>query len=96
MSAPQVLDAERELLLSHFTIENLHEAVYWVDSAQNIIQVNDLACQISGYTKEELTKKKDAVPPPKTMASAQNTKNNGNMLAQVVGIIIGSPEYQRR
>ena len=58
MSAPQVLDAERELLLSHFTIENLHEAVYWVDSAQNIIQVNDLACQISGYTKEELTKKK--------------------------------------
>jgi uncharacterized protein (DUF1800 family) len=45
---------------------------------------------------EELTKKKDAVPPPKAMASAQNTKNNGNMLAQVVGIIIGSPEYQRR
>ena len=58
MSAPPVLDAERELLLSHFTIENLHEAVYWVDSAQNIIQVNDLACQMSGYTKEELTKKK--------------------------------------
>ncbi|OCX53264.1 hypothetical protein BEL04_02870 [Mucilaginibacter sp. PPCGB 2223] len=45
---------------------------------------------------EELTKKKDAVPPPKVMASAQNTKNNANMLAQVVGIIIGSPEYQRR
>jgi len=45
---------------------------------------------------EELTKKKDAVPPPKVTASAQNTKNNGSMLAQVVGIIIGSPEYQRR
>ncbi len=58
MSSPPVLDAERELLLSHFTIENLHEAVYWVDSAQNIIQVNDLACRLSGYTKEELSKKK--------------------------------------
>jgi len=45
---------------------------------------------------EELTRKKDNVPPPKVMASAQNTKNNANMLAQVVGIIIGSPEYQRR
>ena len=58
MSAPLVLDAERELLLSHFTIENLHEAVFWVDSSQNIIQVNDLACQMSGYSKEELTQKK--------------------------------------
>ena len=58
MSATPVLNAERELLLSHFTIENLHEAVFWVDSSQNIIQVNDLACQMSGYTKEELTKKK--------------------------------------
>ncbi len=58
MSAPPVLDAERELLLFHFTIENLHEAVFWVDSEQNIIQVNDLACQMSGYTKEELTKMK--------------------------------------
>jgi len=45
---------------------------------------------------EELTRKKDNVPPPKVMASAQGTKNNANMLAQVVGIIIGSPEYQRR
>jgi formate hydrogenlyase transcriptional activator len=58
MSAQLVSDAERALLLSHFTIDNLHEAVYWVDAAQHIIQVNDLACQLSGYTKEELTQKK--------------------------------------
>jgi formate hydrogenlyase transcriptional activator len=58
MSVPPVLDAERKLLLSHFTIENLHEAVFWVDSSQNIIQVNDLACQMSGYTKRELTQMK--------------------------------------
>ncbi|WP_448698711.1 DUF1800 domain-containing protein [Mucilaginibacter sp. AW1-3] len=45
---------------------------------------------------EELTRKKENMPPPKVTASAANNKNNGNMLAQVVGIIIGSPEYQRR
>jgi formate hydrogenlyase transcriptional activator len=58
MSGTPVLDAERERLLSHFTIENLHEAVFWVDSFQNIIQVNDLACRMTGYTKEELIRKK--------------------------------------
>jgi formate hydrogenlyase transcriptional activator len=58
MSGTPVLDAERERLLSHFTIENLHEAVFWVDSLQNIIQVNDLACRMTGYTKEELIRKK--------------------------------------
>lgn len=43
---------------------------------------------------EELTaKKKDNIPPKVT---AQTARNNGAMLAQVVGIIIGSPEYQRR
>ena len=58
MNATPALDAERERLLSHFTIENLHEAVFWVDSSQNIIQVNDIASQMSGYTKEELIQKK--------------------------------------
>jgi formate hydrogenlyase transcriptional activator len=58
MSGTPVLDTERERLLSHFTIENLHEAVFWVDSLQNIIQVNDLACQMTGYAKEELIRKK--------------------------------------
>ena len=53
MSASPVLNAERELLLSHFTIENLHEAVFWVDSSQNIIQVNDLACQMTGRTHQK-------------------------------------------
>jgi uncharacterized protein (DUF1800 family) len=28
--------------------------------------------------------------------AVQNTQNNNNMLSQVVGVIIGSPEYQRR
>ena len=55
MAKVSLQDSEKELLLSHFTLENLHEAVFWVASSGNIFQVNDMACKMSGYTKEELT-----------------------------------------
>jgi len=48
-------DTDKQLHLSHFTLENLHEAVFWVDSQQHIIQANEMACKMSGYTKQELT-----------------------------------------
>lgn len=43
---------------------------------------------------EELVKKEAAAPPKVVAAVAK--PNNNNMLQQVVGIIIGSPEFQRR
>ncbi|MEP7110536.1 MAG: PAS domain S-box protein, partial [Ferruginibacter sp.] len=49
---------EKELLLSHFTLENLHEAVFWIDSQSVIFQVNEMASQLSGYSKEELLRMK--------------------------------------
>jgi len=49
-------DLKKEIRLSQFTMENLHDAVYWVDSNQNIFLVNEAACRMSGYTKEELTR----------------------------------------
>src|SRR6266851_9055083 len=51
-------ELNKEIQLSQFTMENIHEAVFWVDSNQNIIHVNEAACRMSGYTKEELTRKK--------------------------------------
>lgn len=45
---------EKDLNLSHYTFENLPEAVYWVDSKGNILYVNESACKMSGYSKEEL------------------------------------------
>ena len=48
-------DTDKQLHLSHFTLENLHEAVFWIDARQHIIQVNDMACKMSGYSKQELT-----------------------------------------
>ena len=48
-------DSDRELQLLHFTIENLQEAIFWVASDGKIFQVNDMACKMSGYTREELT-----------------------------------------
>jgi len=47
-------DLQRELLLSHFTLERLYEAIYWVDSNARIIKVNEMACKLSGYSEEEL------------------------------------------
>ena len=37
-----------------FTIENLQEAVFWVSSQGNILQVNERACELTGYSKEDL------------------------------------------
>lgn len=53
VSAKQI---EKELLLSHFTLQNLHEAVYWIDASANIFNVNTRACELSGYSKEDLLK----------------------------------------
>lgn len=50
-------DFEKELQLSHFTIENLHEAVFWINESRNIFQANDMACKMTGYSKNELIKK---------------------------------------
>ena len=47
-------DIEKDILLAHFTIENLYEAVYWIDDAGIIFMVNQQACELSGYSKEEL------------------------------------------
>jgi formate hydrogenlyase transcriptional activator len=51
-------DIQNEQQLSQFTMENIHEAVYWIDSGQHIIHVNEAACRLSGYYREELTHKK--------------------------------------
>jgi PAS domain S-box-containing protein len=48
-------DSEKERLLAHFTVENLQEAVLWISSSGKIVQVNDMACKMSGFTREELT-----------------------------------------
>ncbi|MDX2046873.1 MAG: sigma 54-interacting transcriptional regulator [Chitinophagaceae bacterium] len=55
MGKPASIEVDKDLLLSHFTLENLHEAVYWIDSSGNILMVNQKACEISGFEKDELT-----------------------------------------
>src|SRR5205085_8891491 len=41
---------------SHFTIEHLPEAVFWIDADGKIIQTNKAASMLCGYSKEELLK----------------------------------------
>ncbi len=55
MAKASIKEFEKDLNLSHFTFENLHEAVFWVNSGGHIIYVNEAACKMSGYSKEEFS-----------------------------------------
>ncbi|GIK40070.1 MAG: hypothetical protein BroJett011_39030 [Chloroflexota bacterium] len=48
--------AEEALHLTRFTVEHVADAVYWIDPQARIVDVNEAACRILGYTREELTR----------------------------------------
>lgn len=54
MARSSIMEFKKDLNLSHFTFDNLHEAVFWVNANGNILYVNDAACNMSGYSKNEL------------------------------------------
>ncbi|GEM_PF-928808 len=45
-----------DLLFKQFSIDNVHDAIYWVNSESKFIDVNETACRKLGYTREELLK----------------------------------------
>jgi PAS domain S-box-containing protein len=49
-------EIEKDLRLLHFTVENLQEAIFWIDAQAKIIEVNRAACELYGYTAKELLK----------------------------------------
>ncbi len=46
--------AEEALQLARFTMDNVVDAVYWMDAKAQIVDVNETACSMLGYTREEL------------------------------------------
>jgi formate hydrogenlyase transcriptional activator len=48
------IDFEKEIHLSHLTMEALHEGVLWTDAAGKIILTNEAVIQLTGYDKEKL------------------------------------------
>ncbi len=54
MAKNSIMELEQDINLSHFTFENLHEAVFWINSKGHILYANDAACKMTGYSKEEL------------------------------------------
>ncbi|MFM8442399.1 MAG: PAS domain S-box protein [Methylococcus sp.] len=59
---------EQQLRLSQFVLEKATDAVYWIHPDGAIFYVNDAACRMLGYGREELTRMKvsdlDPVPAP--------------------------------
>ncbi|MCK4269971.1 MAG: PAS domain S-box protein, partial [Methanogenium sp.] len=48
--------AEKRLKFAQFTIDNAADAIYWTDDNGRFILVNDIACSLYGYSREELLK----------------------------------------
>lgn len=46
--------AEDALRLANFAIEHASDAIYWIDPGAGFIDVNEAACHMLGYTREEL------------------------------------------
>ncbi len=55
MAKNSIMELEQDINLSHFTFENLHEAVFWINSKGNILFANEATCKMTGYSKAELT-----------------------------------------
>jgi len=45
---------DRWLRFTQFAVDNLSDAAYWMEEDARIIYVNDAACRLLGYTKDEL------------------------------------------
>lgn len=45
--------AEEALRLTRFTVDNVADAVYWMTSNAQIVEVNETACSMLGYTRGE-------------------------------------------
>lgn len=60
-------------------------------------KVNEAAGKTASSRQAALTQQNETMPgPDKNRYALQYTKGGNNMLSQVVGIIIGSPEFQRK
>ncbi|MBI3717286.1 MAG: sigma 54-interacting transcriptional regulator [Sphingobacteriales bacterium] len=63
-------DIEKDILLSHFSLENLNEGVFWIRSNGQIFNVNQRACEMTGRSREELLQMK--VPELNASAEVQD------------------------
>lgn len=46
---------EADLRLTRFSMDNVADAVYWIDDQARIVDVNQTACRMMGYSYDELT-----------------------------------------
>lgn len=49
--------AESQLLLTQFAVDKAGDAIFWLDELGQVTYVNDSACRLLGYTRDELMTK---------------------------------------
>jgi PAS domain S-box-containing protein len=68
---------EEALRLTRFTVDSVADAVYWIDPQGQIVDVNETACRMLGYTYEELTAMSlTGIDPDFSLAQWPNTWKN--------------------
>lgn len=47
-------EIEAALYLTRFSVEHAADAIYWLDEAAQVVEVNETACRTLGYSRDEL------------------------------------------
>lgn len=50
------ITTEKALRFTQFAVDHTSEEAYWIDSKARLMYVNDAACEVLGYSREELLK----------------------------------------
>lgn len=80
--------AEEALRLTRFTVESVADAIYWMNPEAQIVDVNETACRMLEYSRDELTGMSlSKIDPRFDLAEWPNTwkrlKENGRMTIEV-------------
>jgi len=81
--------AEDVLRFAHFSLDRAADAVYWIDPQARVLDVNETACRMLGYSKEAFCRMTvhDLNPdfqPEKWSAFWAETKRHGTMVLETV------------
>lgn len=52
----EIQERDDKLLFTQYSIDHMQDAIFWADSSACVVSANNKACELLGYSKEEITK----------------------------------------